>query len=506
MATRKSGVLLHISSLPGKYGIGTLGKSAYKFIDFISEAGFSYWEILPLTMTSISNSPYQGLSAFGLNQYFIDYEMLIKDKLLTTRDLSKFVFTNDARKTDYKRVFTNSNKILKKAFKRFKRNNDEFRAIKANPYYKNYAIYMTLKENNRFKAWYDWNLRDRYYSPDVEKEVFDKYGDKFDFYIFTQYIFLKQWRALKEYANSKGIKIIGEIPFYLGYDCDAVYTQPELFMLDNHNMMKDVAGFPPDDFSREGQIWGNPLYNWAYMRQDNYSWWNGRFNQAFELFDYVKVNHFGGFYKAYAINFRNQNARSGKFVYGPYLDFFDSFNRDTIFANDLGALTVDVERFTVDSNFFKVRTMISSLFKFKKTIEKSLPSELDERTLAYIGNHDNLGLRPRIKQMNKDDYATLRNIVMNECFKLGVSFDSENIMRKYLADKIVELLYASKAEYVTLTTQDILYQDKYSRMNIPGVYSKNNWTYRILLSDLTPRIKDNLKKLNKLYGRNQENN
>lgn len=498
---KRSGVLLHITSLPNKYGIGTLGKNAYRFVDFLSECGFSFWEILPLGMTSVSNSPFQGLTAFGLNQYLIDFSLLMDEGLLTIRDLQGFNFGNNPRKVDYRKIFKNSNKILYRAYKRFDKTNKDYLALKQTEKYRYYAIYMTLKEKNDFKAWYDWELRDRYFSKEVEAEVLLDYNDRFSYYIFTQYIFLKQWKALKKYANEKNIDIIGEIPHFVGFDCDYVYVHPEYFVLDERQVMKDVVGFPPDDFQKAGQVWGNPLYNWNYMKNDDYSFWQERINQALELFDMVKINHFGGFYKCYAIPFRDRNGKKGKFVYGPGLKIFENFKNAPLFADDIGSLTRDVEEFVDNSGYPHVRTIVPALFKFKKTYERIFPSEIEENCLAYIGNHDYYPIRGRIEKLTHEELMNLILTLDDECKKLNIDFDNKQTGVSYLSKKIINILYASNAKYVSLTMQDILLQDEESRMNKPGETNDNQWTYRFLLSDITPKIKDNLLNLNVIYNR-----
>lgn len=502
---RRSGVLLHISSLPGKYGIGTLGKQAYKFIDELVECGFSYWEILPINMTGAGNSPFKGLTAFGLNQYFIDYGLLIDDGLLTIRDLQGLTFSKVPRKVNYGLIFKNNNAILQKAFKRFDKTQKDFLALAEDEKYKNYAIYMTLKEKNNFKAWYDWDLRDRFYNNFVEDEVLTQHYDRFLFYIFTQYIFLKQWKNLKKYANEKGIKIVGEIPHFLNFDSDYVYIHPEYFSLDERLVMKDVVGFPPDDFSKVGQVWGYPLFNWEEMKKDDYHFWKERFNQALELFDAVKLNHFGGFYKIYSIPFREKTGRKGKYVYGPGLKLFDDYKDSYFLANNIGNLTLDTEEFAESSGYPTLKTIVPSLFKFKKTYERLyLPSQLDENCLAYIGNHDYMPIRSRINELTHEELLDLISTLKEECSVLNIDFDDKQTGISYLSHKVVSILFALKASYVTLTMQDILLQDKESRMNKPGVADDDQWTYRLLISDITPKIKDNLLRLNKKFNRNPE--
>lgn len=501
MQNKESGVLLHISSLPGKYGIGTLGESAYKFIDFLASAGFSYWEILPLTETSYSNSPYQTLSAFGLNHYFIDYDLLIKDGLLNSRDLQGMTFFKDARKVDYKKVFDNSNKILSKAYKRFNKNNYDFIRFKNNDLYKKYAIYMTLKEKNNYKAWYDFKLEDRYYSKEVEEDVINNYSDRYNYYYFIQFIFLKQRNNLHEYAKSNNIKIIGEISHFLDFDSASLYGYSEIFNLNKYNLMNVVAGFPPDEFSKTGQRWGEPLYDWAYMKNTHYKRWKSRINQALELFDMVKINHFSGFYQVYGIPYRAKSNKEGSFYYGPGMELFEDINDKNIFASDLGVYSKDVEKFVKETGYPTLKTILLPIFKNKKIYERFYPSKLKEDSLAYIGNHDNNSLRGRIESLNEEENLEVISKVKNECSLLNVEFIEKEATNSYLHLKIIELLLSSKAKYTTITMQDILNQGSVSRMNIPGIFSNDNWTYRFLNSDISPKIIEKFYNLNKKYNR-----
>ena len=501
---KRSGVLCHISSLPGKYGIGNFGEASYKFIDWLSECGFSYWEILPLNATSYSNSPYQTNSAFAINPYFIDYDDLIDRKLLNSRDFQGLDFFDNARTINYKKIYGNNTILLMKAFKRFNKNDYEFNKFKNNQLYYDYAIYMALKERNGMKAWYDWKIEDRYYNSDVKNDLEKNNKDLIDYYFFVQYMLKLQWDKLHAYAKSKGIDIIGEIPHFLDFDSDAVYLHNEQFMLSKFNMMDVVAGFPPDEFTSQGQRWGEPLYDWSYMRTTNYKWWKERINQSLELFDYVKINHFSGFYKVYGINFRDKTNKNGSFYFGPGDEIFENYPRHNIFASDLGAYYKDVEEFVKKTEFKPLRTTILGLFYSTKPIyERFLPSNLEENSLSYIGNHDNATLKGKLEEIKEDDRKALIEKLRSECKKLRIDFDEKKVsMNHYLYEIIINLLLKSKAKYVTLTMQDILYRGNESRMNRPGIYSETNWVYRFLESDLTQSIKEKLKELNLMYDRN----
>ena len=499
----EAGVLLHISSLPGKYGIGQIGQSAYNFIDFLSDCGFSYWEILPLSPTSFSNSPYQTSSAFAFNQFYIDYDLLINDGLLNSRDFQGLSFYDNTRKVNFLKVFKYNNFLLTKAFKRFDKNNYEFLKFKNNELYEPYSIYMTLKEMNGNKAWYNWKLEDRYYSDEVRNDVLNNHKDRVDFYYFIQFMFLKQREKLHNYAKSKNIKIIGEIPHFLDFDSASIYMYSEEFLLNKFNMMDIVAGFPPDEFTKVGQRWGEPLYDWSYMKTTHYKWWRKRIYQALNTFDMVKINHFSGFYKAYGLPFKEKSNKIGSFYFGPGLELFNEFKDSNILASDLGVYFKDVEKFVKQTGFTTLKTIVLPLFKQKKVYEKFYPSVLEYNNLAYIGNHDNNMLRARIEELSKDGLRDLNDKIQNEAKLLKVDFERSESTR-YLAIKIIELLLASKAHYVTLMMQDILYQGKESRMNYPGTISDNNWSYRFLNSDITKNLKLRIKELLTKYNRSQD--
>lgn len=500
----ETGVLLHISSLPGRYGIGQIGQNAYNFIDFLSEAGFTYWEILPLNQTSFSNSPYQTLSAFGLNQYFIDYDLLVKDGLLNSRDFQGIKFFDDARKANFQKIFANSDKLLFRAYKRFNKNNIDFIKFKSNNFYLSYAMYMALKKKNDNKAWYDFRLEERYFNEDLQEEILSNNSEIVDYYLFLQFIFNKQWNALHEYAKRKNIKIIGEIPHFLDFDSASVFTNSEEFMLNKFNLMDVVAGFPPDEFTKFGQRWGEPLYDWNYMKSTHYKWWKKRIHQALDLFDYVKINHFSGFYKVYGIPFKEKSNKEGKFYFGPGLELFKEFKDAPILASDLGVYDKDVEKFVKSTGYTTLKTTLLSLFKTKKIYEKFLPSALDYNSFAYIGNHDNNVLRDRIEILSINEKETFVAKLINECKNLNIELEKNKLnSNRYLSIKVIETLLASKAHFTSLMMQDVLNEGKDSRMNTPGTYSDNNWSYRFLNSDFNGNLVRNIKSIIERYRPNK---
>lgn len=499
---KESGVLLHISQLPGKYGIGTIGKEAYKFIDFLAKAGFSYWEILPLEVTGYSNSPFLNCSAFGYNHYLIDIDLLINDGLLSSRDLKGIVFSDDPRRIDNLKLFKEKTKILRTAFKRFDTTNPEFIEFKKDKYRYQYVLYATIKENNNSKAWFDWSIGDRYFDEEVRHSYEKNHPKDIEFHFFEQFIFYKQWNKLHEYAKSKGIEIIGDISYFMAYDSDAMYFNPDLFLVDKRNLATYVAGFPPDDFKKDGQKWDYPLYDWNYMKLTNYKWWKSRIYNVANMYDRVKLNHFRGFLKTYAVPFRALNAKKGQYIAGPGLDLINDISQDVnLIASHLGTYSKDVDDFVNKSNLPYLKTCLMNLYSNEKDFrEDLLPSNISENIYYYLGNHDNMPLREVIKNSSPENINLAYARMRAEGKKLNVPFDS-NFSSFELSQFLFELLFASKAEHVTLNFCDMIFSGKESRMNVPGVDTSLNWTYRYLPFEFQDKVAERFKKLNIKYNR-----
>ena len=501
MVKKEAGVLLHISSLPGRFGIGTFGKDAYKFVDFLVECGFKYWELLPLEDIGSGNSAFDILSAYSTNYLFIDFDELIKEGLLTSRDLTGIDFGKNPRKVNYILIKQSKLKILKAAYKRFDKTDPLFLKMRSSRFKYDYALFLTIREHNNNKAWFDFKLEERYFDQEVRDEYIKKYNDEIDFYIFVSYVFAKQYFKLKEYANSKGIDIIGEIPHFIGYNSDSMYMNPELFMIDKRNIPTYVVGFPPDSFRKDGQKWGYPLYDWEYMKINNYKWWRHRLDTAHMFYDRIKLNHFRGFYEVYAVPFKSKNGRKGKYFEGPGLEFINEIKSDyPLIANDLGTYSKDVSKFVEKSGLESLRVLLNNLFEDKFYSEEFLPSNITENTYFYIENHDNLPIKGLLEVLNDEQIEIGKKRVIEEAKKLGLKVN-DNLSLFEKTRFIMEIALASRANHVTLTMQDILFQGKNSRMNEPGTVNENNWTYRFLWHDLTEPIKKSLKELLLKYNR-----
>ena len=486
MKQKESGVIMHITSLPSKYGIGGMGKEAYKFIDYIKECGFSYWEILPLEDVGFSNSPFQVITAFGFNPLLIDIDSLIEEDLVNSRDLQSLDFGDNPRKVDFEKVTYAKDFVFKKAFKRFDLENEEFIEFKKNSQIFKYCLFKTIKINNGNKAWFDYSLEDRYYDEEVKIHYLKHHSKEIEYQLFLQFIFIKQWNKLHQYAKSKNIEIIGDVPHFLGYDSDEMYFNPELFMVDKRNLVTYVAGYPADNFNSRGQKWGYPLYDWEYMKTNNYKWWKKRIYRASHIYDRIKLNHFRGFKEVYAIPFRSKNPKKGFFMDGPGIEFINMIKEDNnLIASGLGNYSLKVREFINDSLIPYNITLIPTLFDNVEEIRKVLPSEIDENTYFYLGNHDNTPIKAKLEEIDETLKLGLLNKIKNECKKLNVPY----------------LEFASKADHVSFTFQDLFFKGKEARMNRPSTLLEDNWTYRFLPFEFNNDLKNKIFSLNEKYNR-----
>ena len=353
--TRACGVLLPIFSLASEYGIGTFSKEAYDFVDFLEKAGQRYWQILPLGPTSYGDSPYQSFSTFAGNPYFIDITELISLGLLTREEADKYDFGESDEYIDYEKMYKSRFRLLMSAFenldkapnaKAIRKEFEDFKKSPDNDWLQDYSLFMALKNANGGRSWNTWEEGIRLRKKEAIKEAFVKYADEVEFYSFLQFLFLKQWSALKAYANGKGIEIIGDIPIYVAFDSADTWANPELFQLDKENTPIDVAGCPPDAFSATGQLWGNPLYKWDYHKKTGYKWWMKRIGHCYKLYDVVRIDHFRGFDEYYAIPYGNPTAEIGEWRKGPGYELFETMKRELgdkkVIAEDLGYLTPSV--------------------------------------------------------------------------------------------------------------------------------------------------------------------
>ena len=484
---RRAGILLPISCLPSPYGIGSLGKAAYDFVDFLKEAHQTYWQILPVCPTTFGDSPYSSPASFAGNPYFIDLDLLAEDNLLRAKDYVK-ISKND-KFIDYDYLYKVRSGILKKAYDNFLKMAPLDYSSFVNNNYKwlhDYALFMYLKDKFNGASFDVWDNKYKYYSEDVLKEFNE---EQLGFYYFLQYEFSKQWNNLKQYANKAGIKIIGDLPIYVAYDSADVWANPKMFKLDKNLKPTKVAGCPPDAFSSDGQLWGNPLYNYKLMKADNYSWWIDRCKRAFELYDIVRIDHFRGFEAYWAIPASDTTAKGGKWIKGPNYSIFKAIKKSLgnkeFIAEDLGFLTEGVYKLVAKTKFPGMKVLE---FGFDgRSDNEHLPANYKQNLVAYIGTHDNA---PVIGW-----YDTLSNNEKNIVNKLIEPIDNND-----LVDKLIDMIQDSIANTVIIQIQDYLHLGQDSRINTPSTMT-NNWIWRLdenyYSTDLAKKIASITKKANR---------
>lgn len=461
---KKTGILLPIFSLPSKYGIGSFGKEAYAFVDFLKAAGQSYWQILPLNPTGFGDSPYQSPSAFAGNPYFIDLDMLARDSYLEPCDLPKEEFTC---RIDYGRLYFERYPLLRKAFSNFKKNvpEDFFTFCKKEAYWlDSYALFMALKNANSGRELQSWSYDEKHKtSPESLSEL---HSEEIFFQSFLQYIFDKQWKALRAYANENGIEIIGDIPIYVSLDSADVFGNPELFLLDSELRPTLVAGVPPDDFSKDGQLWGNPLYDWEKMREDGYSWWCKRIKRATELYDKLRIDHFIGFSNYFAIPNGAESALEGTVKKGVGYELFirirEEVPRASIIAEDLGMLQDGVKELLSATGFPGMKVMQFSLDG--GAANPHSPENHTENCVVYTGTHDNPTTLGFYKSLKETEKRKLR---------ARLPKTSRNTVERF-----IDYALSTKAETVIIPIQDYLGLDNSARINEPSV-AEGNWSFML---------------------------
>lgn len=473
---RASGVLMHISSLYGDYSCGSLGKSAFEFVDFLKSCGFSYWQVLPTGLCDECNSPYKSLSAFAGNPFFIDLETLEKKGLLTeaelenTRQQSPYV-------CEFDRLKSERLPLLFKAAKRAKNKDEINEFIDENKELSDFCEFAALKQANAGRFWKEWTVK----TPKAE-DVFA--------WRFIQYEFFTQWQKLKDYAGKNGIKLIGDMPLYVDLDSSDVYFNRELFMLDKNGDPTDVAGVPPDYFSADGQLWGNPLYDYGKMEQDGFSWWKRRIAHNLKMFDGLRIDHFRGIESFFAVKNGETTAKNGRWIKGPGEKLVGAIKQTAgdklIIAEDLGDITKEVEALLKYSGLPGMRVF---QFSFLGGDNPHLPHNYIKNCIAYSGTHDNNTLLGYLWELDEQT----RQRMLCYCGFKGDDWGSG-------CDDIIRTLFASSAGLVILPIQDVLGYGSDTRMNRPGT-AKGNWIYRVTKEQLCGIDKDKYLKLNRTYFR-----
>ena len=468
---RGSGILLHISSLPSDYGIGTFGGEAYRFADFLKEAGQSYWQILPLGQTSYGDSPYQSFSINAGNPYFIDLDILCGEGLLEREEYASLNWGADSESIDYELMYYTRYKVLEKAFKRFNTADEKYKKFLADEkeWLDDYALFMTIKKKYDNHSWEEWDEEFRMRDEKTLKAFVKEKAAEIEFWKFVQFKFYEQWTALKKYVNNLGIKIIGDIPIYVAYDSVDVWKNPEYFQLDENLNMTAVAGCPPDGFSAVGQLWGNPLYNWEYMEKTEYKWWLKRLEAAVTLYDIVRVDHFRGFESYYSIPAGEKTALNGHWEKGPGMKLFNTVKKElgdlNLIAEDLGYLTEDVMALLKESGYPGMKLM---QFAFdSREGGDYLPHNYTQNSVGYIGTHDNDTAVGWLVNAATEDIEYMR-------MYLDIySFDDRNTVWRMICRTM-----ATVCDTVIIQMQDYLGLGTEARMNIPSTLG-GNWCWRM---------------------------
>jgi 4-alpha-glucanotransferase len=494
MKKRGSGILLHITSLPSPYGIGDLGLGAYRFIDFLAETKQSFWQILPLNPTKpiFDNSPYHSISAFANNPNLISLELMAQDGLLTKADIEP-IPQFPKEKVDYELVINYKKGLFNLAYKRFKKNYEYERFCLENAYWlDDFSLFVALKDHFNGDVWAKWpyEIRDR--EPRALESFKKTFKDKIEIEKFLQYIFIKQWFKLKHYCHEKDIYIIGDIPIYVQYDSVDVWTNPEIFALDNEKRPYVVGGVPPDYFSETGQLWGNPVYRWDVLRKRRYNWWVKRIERNLKLFDYVRIDHFRGFVAYWEVGAHEKTAINGRWVEAQPYDFFNHLIRKfpclPIIAENLGVITPDVKEVM---HYFGFAGMKVLLFAFGKDLPTNpyAPHNYIKDCVVYTGTHDNNTIKGWFKEE-----ATSEDKKRLFCY-LGREVPLEE-----LNWELIRLAMMSVAKVVIFPMQDILGLGEEARMNRPA-RGGGNWRWRLVIKQLIPLLTKKLLEMTEIYGR-----
>lgn len=489
---RTSGVLMPISSIPSPYGIGTMGKQARKFVDFLVKGGQKYWQILPICPTSYGDSPYQSFSSFAGNPYFIDLEYLCKDKLLTKKECESFQWGSNPKYVDYGIMYESRYALLRKVYARFtKKEPQDFEKFCENEkqWLDDYALFMALKDANGGQAWSNWDKSLRLREKKAMEEATEKYSEEIRFYKMLQYLFYQQWNALKAYANEAGIEIIGDVPIYVAGDSADVWANPDQFYLDENIEPIEVAGCPPDAFSDDGQLWGNPLFRWDVMKKDGYTWWTRRIKAMSELYDIIRIDHFRGFDSFYAIPAKDDTAKNGQWKQGPGMDLFCELEKKLgklpIIVEDLGFLTPSVHKLLKDSGFPGMKVI---QFAFDSREESDyLPHTYTNHCVVYTGTHDNDTVMGWMKTAPKASVKYAKeylNLTKEEGYNWGM----------------MRAAWSSVADMAIVPMQDILGLGSEARINTPSTLG-NNWKWRATPEQIDAKVAKKLYHYMQMYGR-----
>ncbi|MGQ8338473.1 4-alpha-glucanotransferase [Sunxiuqinia sp. A32] len=493
MIKRSSGILLHISSLPSRYGIGTMGEEAFRFVDFLYESGQKIWQILPIGPTGYGNSPYQSFSAFAGSALLISLDKLVEEDLLQATDLEGMK-SFSVKKVEYDLVAKAKDNLLRKAFKIFQERFEDFKEdyytfLGENSWWlDDYALFSALKGRDHEKCWNQWEEELRFRLPKQLEAVHHEYADDIYFHRFVQFIFFKQWFALKAYANAMNVSFIGDLPLYVSLDSADVWSNQDLFHLDKTGQPTFVGGVPPDYFSETGQLWGCPVFNWAHIKKRKFDWWVARVHFNLNMFDEIRIDHFRGLESYWSVPASEKTAINGKWEPAKGYELLNLLKSQLgelrIIAEDLGVITPEVERLRDEFNLPGMK-VLQFAYASDETNEH-LPHNYTSNFVVYTGTHDNDTTLGWAKSMTKRERKNVKRY-------LGVN-------SKRVAAKLIELAWASVANKAVIPLQDLLGLDSKARMNVPGV-AANNWEWRFKWTDIKEKHKSYLKELTEIYNR-----
>lgn len=488
---RAAGILLPLSSLPGPFGIGTLGAPARAFVDFLHEAGQRYWQILPIGPTGYGDSPYQSFSAFAANPYFIDPALLLADGLLEAGEAEAFDWGGDESAVDYGALYRGRRALLKKAVDRLEPENEGLEAFCADNAFwlEDYALFMALKEENGQKSWLDWPDEVRLRQPAALERARRRLTGPVRYWKGVQYLFRRQWDQLKAYANEKGVAIIGDIPIYVSPDSSDIWAGPELFQLTADRRMAAVAGCPPDAFAADGQLWGNPLYDWDYHYTTGYAWWVRRMAYACKVYDVVRIDHFRGFESYFAIPAGQATAKNGVWRKGPGTALMNALHQNLpdarIIAEDLGYLTPGVKALLAHSGYPGMKVL---QFAFdSREAGDYMPHNYVRHSVVYTGTHDNTTTAAWQADAVPEDVALARAYMA--CGE-----------KEALVDAFIRTAFASVSDTAIIPMQDWLALPAWARMNTPSK-TGGNWLWRMSPKAASPALAKRIRTLTALYQR-----
>ena len=488
---RESGILMHITSLPSPYGVGTMGREAFAFVDFLKKAGQKLWQILPLTPTGYGDSPYQSCSTFAGNHYLIDLDLLVEEGLLEQQEVAGIYWGDREEKVDFGLQYNNRLNVLRLAYRRFG-DNEALEAFcrEHASWLPDFSLFMALKDRFCGAPWYQWEDRLKFRDHDAIWAVRQELKEEIRFYNFVQYLFYRQWNSLRGYAHENGIRMIGDVPIYVPYDSADVWMNPELFQMDASLTPTAVAGCPPDAFSEDGQLWGNPLYRWDVIARDEFAWWIRRLAAAGELYDLVRLDHFRGFEAYWAVPFGDSTAKNGSWVKGPGMDFIAAVQKKLpklqLIAEDLGFLTQEVLDLRDDSALPGMK-VLEFAFDSREPSEY-LPHTYPTNSVCYVGTHDNMTMR---QWFDTADKAAVEYAAEYMCLSEGEGYVWGTI----------RTAMASVSDTCVVQMQDYLDLGGEARMNFPGTCDGTNWTWRARKGFATAELAEKIRKLTVLYGR-----